>query len=282
MIQDIDPSKFDIAFKNLKPQETDFILYFNKNGEILIKADCGHLFFPSAKNPPATEKIIYLFSVDEKRYFLAVTQDEILLAGFSYQGLRELRGSCGNADLLVAFTAYHLWRWYTDNHFCGRCAAELSFSETERALVCKKCGNTIYPRINPAVIVAVTKGDSLLVTRYRNGYNHNALVAGFTEIGETLEQTVAREVMEETGIKVKNISYYKSQPWGIAQDILVGFFCEAEGDDEIRLDESELKSAQWLKRDEIELQPDSISLTNEMMKMFKEENLTAKFFRELK
>jgi NAD+ diphosphatase len=109
-----------------------------------------------------------------------------------------------------------------------------------------------------------------LVTRYRNGYNHNALVAGFTEIGETLEQTVAREVMEETGIKVKNIRYYKSQPWGIAQDILVGFFCEAEGDDEISLDENELKFAQWLKRDEIELQPDSISLTNEMMKLFKE------------
>ena len=270
MIQDIGPSKFDIAFKNLKPQETDFIIFFNKNGEIIVKADCGRILFPSAKNPPATEKIIYLFSVDEKRYFLDLTQDEISLAGFCYQGLRQLRGTCGNADLLVAFTAYHLWRWYTDNHFCGRCAAELSFSETERALVCKKCGNTIYPRINPAVIVAVTKGDSLLVTRYRNGYNHNALVAGFTEIGETLEQTVAREVMEETGIKVKNISYYKSQPWGIAQDILVGFFCEAEGDNEIRLDKNELKSAQWLKRDEIELQPDSISLTNEMMKMFKE------------
>ncbi len=270
MIQDIDPSKFDITFKNLKPQETDFILHFNKNGEILVKAECGRILFPSAKNSSATEKIIYLFSVDNKRYFLDLTQGEISLAGFCYQGLRQLRGTCLNADLLVAFTAYHLWRWYTDNRFCGRCAAELSFSETERSLVCKKCGNTVYPRINPAVIVAVTKGESLLVTRYRNGYNHNALVAGFTEIGETLEQTVAREVMEETGIKVKNIRYYKSQPWGIAQDILVGFFCEAEGDDEIRLDENELKSAQWLKRDEIELQPDSISLTNEMMKMFKE------------
>ncbi|MBP5592329.1 NAD(+) diphosphatase [bacterium] len=270
MIQDIGPSKFDIAFKNLKSQETDFILYFNKNGEILVKAEGDSLLFSTAKNSPATEKIIYLFSVDEKRYFLVVTQDEISLAGFCYHGLRELRGSNLNADLLVAFTAYHLWRWYTDNRFCGRCAAEFSFSETERALVCKKCGNTVYPRINPAVIVAVTKGDTLLVTRYRNGYNHNALVAGFTEIGETLEQTVAREVMEETGIKVKNIRYYKSQPWGIAQDILVGFFCEAEGDNEIRLDENELKFAQWLKRDEVELQPDSISLTNEMMKMFKE------------
>ena len=270
MIQDIDPTKFDIAFKNRKPQGIDFILFFNPKGEILVKAEGDKLLFPTAKDLPMSEQIIYLFSVDEKRFFLALTQDEIGLAGFEYQGLRELRGSCKNADLLVAFTAYHLWRWYTDNRFCGKCAEKLDFSETERALVCKKCGNTIYPRINPAVIVAVTKGDALLVTRYRNGYGHNALVAGFTEIGETLEQTVTREVMEETGIKVKNIRYYKSQPWGIAQDILVGFFCETEGDEKIRMDENELKSAQWLKRDEIELQPDSISLTNEMMKVFKE------------
>ncbi|MBO4698875.1 NAD(+) diphosphatase [bacterium] len=270
MIQDIYPSRFDIIFKNLKPQSTDSIIFFNQKGEILVKAEGDELLFPTAKDSPMSEQIIYLFSVDEKRYFLAITQNEIELAGFEYQELRELRGTCKNVDLLVAFTAYHLWRWYTDNYFCGRCAAELSFSGTERALVCKKCGNTIYPRINPAVIVAVTKGDTLLVTRYRNGYNHNALVAGFTEIGETLEQTVAREVMEETGTKVKNIRYYKSQPWGIAQDILVGYFCEADGDDKIRLDENELKFAQWLKRDEIELQPDSISLTNEMMKLFKE------------
>lgn len=108
-----------------------------------------------------------------------------------------------------------------------------------------------------------------IVTRYRTGYAHNALVAGFTEIGETLEQTVAREVMEETGIRVKNIRYYRSQPWGIAQDLLVGYFCEADGDDAIRLDENELKYAQWVKRSEIELQPSDISLTNEMMRVFR-------------
>ena len=105
----------------------------------------------------------------------------------------------------------------------------------ERALFCKECSNTVYPRINPAVIVGVTKEDCLLITRYRTGYAHNALVAGFTEIGETLEQTVAREVMEETGVKVKNIRYYKSQPWGMAQDVLMGFFCEAEGDAVIKM-----------------------------------------------
>ena len=120
------------------------------------------------------------------------------------------------------------------------------------------------------MIVGVIRGESLLLTKYRRGYAHNALVAGFTEIGETLEETVAREVMEETGVKVKNIRYYKSQPWGMAQDILVGFFCEADGDDKIQMDESELRYAQWVKREEIELQPNNLSLTNEMMRVFKD------------
>jgi NAD+ diphosphatase len=141
--------------------------------------------------------------------------------------------------------------------------------DSERALKCAECGNKVYPRINPAVIVGVTNGDRILITRYRRGYAHNALIAGFTEIGETLEQTVMREVMEEAGIRVKNIRYYKSQPWGMAADLLVGFFCDVDGDDDIKMDESELKYAQWLGRDEIELQPYEHSLTNEMMKRFR-------------
>ncbi|MBQ7628033.1 MAG: NUDIX domain-containing protein [Clostridiales bacterium] len=133
-----------------------------------------------------------------------------------------------------------------------------------------ECGNVIYPKIAPAVIVGVTNGDRLLVTKYRTGYNHFALVAGFTEIGETLEQTVAREVMEETGLKVTNIRYYKSQPWGIAGDLLAGFYCDVQGDDTIKMDEGELKVAEWRTRSDIELQPGQFSLTNEMMMLFKE------------
>lgn len=133
---------------------------------------------------------------------------------------------------------------------------------------CTKCGNVIYPRINPAVIVGVINDDKILITKYRSGYAHNALVAGFTEIGETLEQTVMREVMEETGVKVKNIRYYKSQPWGMASDLLVGFYCDVDGDDTIHMDSSELKYAEWVKREDVVLQPSDLSLTNEMMKMF--------------
>ena len=193
------------------------------------------------------------------------------LPGFEFWSVRALRDIAGGGKkLFAAFTAYHLWRWYDDNRRCGRCGGENGFHPSERALQCSCCGHVIYPRINPAVIVGVTKGDSLLITRYRKGFAHNALVAGFTEIGETLEQTVEREVMEETGVRVHNIRYYKSQPWGIAQDLLVGFYCDAEDSSVIRMDPNELKYAEWVRREEIVLQPNNLSLTNEMMRMFKD------------
>jgi len=84
-----------------------------------------------------------------------------------------------------------------------------------------------------------------------------------------LEETVQREVLEETGLRVKNIRYYKSQPWGIVDDILAGFYCDVDGETDIHMDESELKLAEWKTREELELQPDDFSLTNEMMLMFK-------------
>ena len=103
-------------------------------------------------------------------------------------------------------------------------------SSTERALKCPSCGHLIYPRIVPAVIVGVKNDDKILLTKYRKGFTPFALIAGFTEIGETLEETVAREVMEEAGIRVKNIQYYKSQPWGVVDDLLAGFYCSYPGD----------------------------------------------------
>ena len=124
----------------------------------------------------------------------------------------------------------------------------------------------------------------ILLTKYSpktgHAFPYYALVAGFTEIGETLEECVQREVMEETGLKVKNIRYYKSQPWGVVDDLLMGFYCEADsdelddkGDPVIHLDENELRTGVWLTPNEMTLQPDAYSLTNEMMLLFKSENI---------
>ncbi len=272
MIQDIYPSKLDNSYNSVSMRENDILIYFDKDGRILVNEDAGERtdikLFTTCENCPDTEAI-YLFKIDNQRYFMARDNAKKPETNQSYRTVRELRDMCTGNDIYAAFTAYHLWKWYDDNIFCGKCSATLTHAESERALRCPECGNMIYPRINPAVIVGVRNGDKLLITRYRRGYANNALVAGFTEIGETLEETVAREVMEETGVKVKNITYYKSQPWGMAQDILVGFFCDVDGSTDIKMDADELKYAEWVQAEEIVLQPNNLSLTNEMMSIFK-------------
>jgi len=272
MIQDIYPSKLNNAFLNASPEEDDPVLIFDADGKLFVADDPNGIRFTSLSDV-GDVNAVYLFSVDDTKYFMAAGECGFDRPGFSPRSIRDLRDSFGGSGLYAAFTAYHLWKWYNDNRFCGTCAGELTPDSKERALRCSKCGRLIYPRINPAVIVGVINGDKILITRYRTGYKHNALIAGFTEIGETLEETVAREVMEEAGIKIKNIRYYKSQPWGMAQDILVGFFCEADGDTTIHMDDNELKFAQWVKREDVVLQPNNLSLTNEMMMMFKENRL---------
>ena len=269
MIQDIEPSRLDNSFMPLVPRAEDRVLLYDAGGKVLVRTENGTIRFTAGSDVPAGGTA-YLFSVDGDRYFCALAPMETALPGFEFRSVRELRDAGGGKELFAAFTAYHLWQWYADNRRCGRCGGPNECHPSERALRCSSCGHVIYPRINPAVIVGVTRGDSLLITRYRQGYAHNALVAGFTEIGETLEQTVQREVMEETGVSVHNIRYYKSQPWGMAQDILVGFYCDADENAVIRMDPNELKYAEWVRREDIVLQPNSLSLTNEMMKTFME------------
>lgn len=306
MIQDITPHKLRNEYdpgKRPAPGSKIFVFRENKEGrgdrEVLIKLDKEKmtLDYPKFSEISSTEtykkltdaELVYLFSVDDDNFFLVdpVKEDvssidesieealgRELADQYSFVSFRDLRSAYYSPKeyIYAAFTAYQLAEWYQVTRFCGKCGAANVNDSKERARTCPRCGNKIYPRINPAVIIGITdkETDSIILTKYRVGYGHNALVAGFTEIGETLEETVAREVMEEVGLTVSNIRYYKSQPWGIASDILVGFYCDVTGDKEIRMDEGELKYAEWVKREDIVLQPLEYSLTNEMMKLFKE------------
>lgn len=269
MIQDIFPHRFYNQYNAKKSADDESMILCFENGMVLIKEG----MFPKAKEFDVldSDSLIYLFSVDEENDYFLLENPKHIPEGYEYVDLKELRnrGEYKKYRMFVAYTAMQLNRWYKNNKFCGRCGGKTFLDDKERALRCS-CGNVIYPRVVPAVIVGVKNNDKLLVTKYRVGYGHFALVAGFTEIGETLEETVAREVMEEAGLKVKNIRYYKSQPWGVADDILAGFFCDVDGDDTISMDEDELKLAEWRSREDIELQPDDFSLTNEMMKRFKD------------
>ena len=120
------------------------------------------------------------------------------------------------------------------------------------------------------MIVGIVNGDKILMSTYANSSKTSyALIAGFAEIGETIEDTVRREVMEEVGLKVKNIRFYKSQPWSFTDTLLMGFFVDLDGDETIILDHNELSAAGWFTRDEIPVEENNLSLTNEMIMYFK-------------
>ena len=268
MIQDIAPHKLNNVFvPGAEPKAEDVVLAFEEGKVLLTAGDCPE--FLRRKDFSEDGKFVYLFALDDMPFYLCLDAG-LSLPNSALWGMRKLRGldSLTKADLFAIFTAKHLSDWYRDVRFCGRCGKPMTHSQRERAMQCT-CGYTAYPRIMPAVIVGVKNGDSILITKYRTGISYSALIAGFTEIGETAEETVAREVYEEAGIHVKNITYYKSQPWGVANDLLMGFYCDLDGDPQITMDEGELKYAAWVKREDIQLQPDDASLTNEMMRMFK-------------
>jgi len=282
MIQDIAPRRMYNQFRTgVTPQKDSPVLIFtgSRTENIMAHVSDGHMRYPLYGEMPEGIEYTYLFSIDDTAYFMGTAGEEVmekLPADLQELRIRDLRphyylGEENRHLIFAAYTAGQLAGWYRDNRYCGTCAHMTVPSATERALCCPGCGRTIYPRILPAVIIGVTDGDRILMTKYAGrGLPFYALVAGFNEIGETLEETVAREVMEEVGLKVRNIRYYKSQPWGIVDDLLAGFYCDVDGGTEITLDRNELKEAVWVERKDVEGQPHDLSLTNEMMVVFRE------------
>ena len=189
----------------------------------------------------------------------------------SWPGQVEVAVQPTQSTAYAGIAGYQLYIWYRDNQYCGRCKEVLEKDIKERMLRCKTCENMVYPRLNPAVIVGVTHKNRIILSRY-NGQPKNtyALVAGFIEFGESLEEGVKREVLEEVGLHVTNIRYYKSQPWPFTSSLLMGFYCDViNGEEEIVLDADELSLAQWFEREDIPVEFNNISLTNEMIVAFK-------------
>ena len=274
MIHEIYPREYRVQYVNYTPRQSDTVLFFDDE-MVYCRIEGGEAVFPRFADFSVTDgvKFIYLFSIDEERFFLPDPRaygSLNLPEGYEWQSFTVFRRIGPRYLAFAAVTAQALYQWYRSNVFCGRCGAVTTHAGKERACVCTECGQVIYPKISPVVIVAVTNGENLLVTRYRDRpYRNYALVAGFAESGEPLEDTVRREVYEETGVRVKNIKYYKSQPWGFTSTLLSGFFCELDGDPEILMDENELSEALWLKREDIPPADSDIALTAEMMEAFR-------------
>jgi len=279
MLQDLDFGHLDNQYHEKTPQPQDRVLCMRK-GDILIGRDQDNtLHIPTWQhvkefcadwNRWGGMETQFIFSMQDEDYYLWMGEAGDL-PGFSYEPASGLRQTVSKNICFAAMTGWHLFTWYRNNRFCGRCGAKTEHDHKERMMRCPSCGNMIFPRIAPAVIIALVDGDRLMLSKYAGrSYPRFALLAGFIEIGETAEECVAREVMEEVGLKVKNVRYYKSQPWGIAGNLQIGYFCDLDGDDTVHLDENELSEADWYDRHDLPAKDDGISLTREMIRIFGE------------
>ena len=276
MLQDMPFGKLENEYCNASPKSGDAVICFREGNVLLKRNPDDTLELPSydavCRWRGADGEFRYLFRMQQVNYFLWMGKDlDYPDPAFHYEATRQLRQLTSKDVCFGVLTAWHLFVWYRNNRFCGHCGTPTIHDDKERMLRCPGCGNMIFPKISPAVIIAVTHGDRLLLSKYAGrSYTRYALLAGYTEIGETLEQTVQRETMEEVGLRVKNIRYYKSQPWGVDGNVLMGFFCDLDGEETVRLDTEELAMAQWFPRDALPAKDDGISLTREMIRVFEE------------
>jgi NAD+ diphosphatase len=274
MIQDIGPRIFDNIFRNREAKPQDLFLSY-QGDTVLVREDKDKLWYPSfsdfgAEYPNLIDAAQFLFTIDEINYYLVEQKGLDSLKGWIYVTTGRFRTEPKYWRSFAGAIGWQLSRWYNNHLFCSRCSKSMKRSDKERMLYCEACGFQAYPTISPCVIVAVHDGNRLLLTKYAGReYTRHALIAGFVEIGESLEDAVHREVMEEVGLKVKNLKFYKSQPWPFTDTILAGFFAELEGDDGITIQEDELALGVWMNREDIPPDELKISLTGEMMEAFR-------------
>ena len=217
----------------------------------------------------ATVRIQYLGTLEGRPCYSAeATTETTVPEGMEYKDLRSLYGSVAEDIFLLAGRAIQIVSWDQTNQYCGRCGNKMETLEGERAKKCPSCGLINYPRISPAAITAVTKGNEILLTHnaaFRG--NIHSLIAGFVEPGETIEECVHREIFEEVGIKVKNLKYFGSQPWPFPNSLMVGFTAEYESG-EISVDGQEITEAGWYDASSLPELPGKMSIARKIIDWF--------------
>ena len=252
----------------------DKVLYFGQGEDIRFP----ELLSPSELGLKTTEPQ-FIGTIDGKSAFAAQVfeTEEICynccgVAQYTYAGLRDLYTAIGRDMFTIVGRALHICRWHDSWKLCPTCGAPMEDSKTERAKVCTKCGRIDYPVLSPAVITAVTKGDKLLLAhnvRFADG--RYSIIAGFVESGESAEDAIRREIMEEVGIKVKNIRYFGSQCWPFPNSFMLGFTAEYESG-EIKPDGVEIDKADWFSADQFPNLPSFASISRALIEDFRKKH----------
>lgn len=277
MLHEILPHRFNNEFIVASSiADEDYILHYKENS-LLVKTIGEGFEFPRKKEIPEitdTTERVFLFSLNEVRCFLVWDDLKILNGSFSYKEISFFRTLNPPEIAWAGIVGFQLRNWYLRHKFCGKCGSKTESKPDERAILCPACHTIIFPEIPPAIIVAITCNDMILLAHNSNfQQNWYSLVAGYVEIGESLEETVMREVKEEVGLDVKNIRYYKSQPWPFSGSMMIGFFAEADDTQPVRPDNVEITEAAWYSRGNLPNHPPTISIAGELIEQFEKGNV---------
>jgi len=264
---------FKPDFKSSHSPAGSALWFILDKGHLLTKIKADRLWIPDTADLESLHismsHELYLGSLDGRPcYGGALETGSVFGANFNLNNLRTLFGLIPDELIWIAGRANQLIYWHTTHRYCGKCGQATEDKADERAKICPRCRHVNYPRLSPAVIVAVIKNDRILLARnQRFKMPFYSVLAGFVEPGESLEECVRREIKEEVGISVKNIRYFGSQPWPFPDSLMIAFVADhAAG--EIAVDRSELKDAAWFSREDLPGIPPKISIARQLIDWF--------------
>ncbi len=244
-----------------------------KNSELILPGSAPDKLFWSFKQRQKLKPLIhaehYIGHYQEKACWACdIREDEHASEQSEARSIRSLLGQYPDDLFQLAGTGTQLVRWYQDHRFCGRCGALTEVLDNETATCCNVCELHFYPRLSPCAIVLVTRGDHCLLAKNANCQtDYYSCLAGYVEPGETLEQTVHREVYEEVGVNVTRLRYFGSQPWPFPGQLMLGFHVDYDGGD-IRPDGVEIVDAGWFRYDNLPPRPTPESLSGKLIQDF--------------
>ncbi|MCU4164951.1 NAD(+) diphosphatase [Carboxylicivirga caseinilyticus] len=269
MLHDIYPHTFANEFKPDMPiREDDYVFCFAENN-ILVKKSGDQYELPLKKDIGEVKSGLFFFTLNDKSCFWVLDEVDLPSDDFVYHDVTSFQSFQQKELDWSTMVARQLKTWYERNKFCGKCGSPNQWKTDERAIVCSSCNNVLYPQIAPAIIVAIFKNDQILLAHnvnFREGFY--SLVAGYVDVGESIEDAVRREVREEVGIEIKNIRYYNSQPWPYSGSMMIGFLADADGNQTIQVDNHEIEHADWFGRDNLPNHPIARSIAGEIIDKF--------------
>jgi len=267
------PREFTPATKETGLSDASPLWFIFKKNELLVlqKDASDGLEIPNLKDPSelginiGSQQLIGHYG-DQPCYTALASDISEEHDSVIWSGLRALFGRLDDGLFSISGRAYQIADWYRTHRYCGHCGTKNTLQDSDRCLICPSCGQLHYPRVSPAVMVMIQKGEQFLLARSPHFIpGMYSALAGFAEPGETLEETVHREVYEEVGIRVKNIRYFASQPWPFPHSLMIAFHADYESGD-INIDPTEIEDADWFSADKLpDRLPGLISISRKLI-----------------